>query len=161
MSEPAAKPINESLRRKRCSRLAAVQGLYNRDITSTKLSIDKHVEQIMQQWRDSIDAKDDEWPSTDMPTRSLLEDLLTGVTTHQDDIDETIKPVVKDNWKTERMSVVMLAILRCATYELKYHKDRKQAIIIDEYVSIASGFFEDQELGYVNSAIQQIAQNIS
>ena len=71
-------------------------------------------------------------------------------------MDEKLGSVIKDNWNTERMDPVMLAILRCATYELAFKPDRKTAVIVDEYVSIASGYFDGNELGFVHSALQQL-----
>lgn len=159
MNQPA-RPINESLRRKRSARIAAIQGLYNRDVLNSTLPLEKHIEQLISQWRDSIAAKDEEWPSDDMPERAMLTDLLSGVCEHKKSIDESMATVIKDNWKPERMGAVMTAVLRCAIYELTHKTERKTAVIIDEYVSIASDFLDDNQLAYVNSAIHQLAESL-
>lgn len=155
MTEQA--PLRKSLQRKRSSRLAAVQGLYHRDVMQSPISGEKLAEQLSAQWRDSIDTQDAEWPSDAMPEVALMRDILDGVIAHQTAIDAALESVIKADWKVARMNPVMLAILRSATFELNFRPDRKQAVILDEYVSLASGFFEGNELGYIHSALQQIA----
>lgn len=149
----------KSLQRKRSSRLAAVQGLYQRDVMQSSISGEKLSEQLSAQWRDSIDTHDIEWPSDAMPEVALMRDILDGVITNQTAIDTTLESVIKADWKVARMNPVMLAILRSATFELNFRPDRKHAVILDEYVSLASGFFEGNELGYIHSALQQISSN--
>lgn len=147
-----------SLRRKRSSRIAAVQALYNREITGTTLSPEKQVNQLMQQWKDSISAKDPEWPSHDLPETSLLLDIVQGAVAQHAAIDEVIAPYIKKEWKKERMDPTMVAILHAATYELHYKPARSTAIIVDEYVTIGSDFLDDDALGFANSVLQRIAQ---
>lgn len=149
----------KSLQRKRSSRLAAVQGLYQRDVMQSTISGEKLAEQLNHQWRDSIDTQDEQWPSDAMPELALMRDILDGVITHQTTIDATLESVIKADWKVARMNPVMLAILRSATFELNFRPDRKHAVILDEYVSLASGFFEGSELGYIHSALQQISSH--
>lgn len=146
-----------SLRRKRSARIAAVQALYNRSIVNSKLAPEKLATQITEQWRDSIANKEEEWPDTELPEVALLSELLAGVMEHQESIDTTMRSVIKENWKPERMSPVMLSVLRCAIYELQHQKQREAAIILDEYVTIAGGFFDDPELGFIHSALQRLA----
>lgn len=149
-----------SLRKKRSARLAAIQGIYNLAITGSKKPTEKLYQSLMDQWSDSIASQDEEWPSDDMPDTGLLRKLLDGVTQHQHDIDEALKSVVKENWKPERMDPVILAALRCAIYELQHHLELDKAVILDEYVSIAKGFTDDAELGFVHSALQSLATQL-
>ncbi len=149
-----------SIQRKRSARMAAIQGLYNLAVTGAKTPLPVLREQLLQQWKDSIAHQDSEWPSDAQPEHALLDDLLQGVATHRESIDVTLNSIIKDNWKTERMSPVMLATLRCAIYELTHHPERPTAIIIDEYVTITSGFFDNPELGFVNSALHQLSEQL-
>lgn len=159
MSESSARkePERLSLRRKRSARIAAVQGLYNRDITATKMAPEKQVDQLLGQWQDSIRLKDEEWPSFDMPERAMLLDILCGAVAHHDDIEATLQGYIKDNWKAERMDTTLMAILRAATYELHYKPERSAAVIVDEYITIASGFLDESSLAFTNSVLKRIA----
>lgn len=150
----------ESLRRKRAARLAAVQALYNRQVTESPLSAEKLAEQVSSQWRDSLTAQEAEWPGDELPEQALLKEIITGVIAHEAAIDHSMGSVIKENWRPERISPVMRNILRCAIYELQHHTERKDAILIDEYASIAAGFFDESELGFVHSALQRLAQSL-
>ncbi|MAR55692.1 MAG: hypothetical protein CMM93_00770 [Rickettsiales bacterium] len=150
----------ESLRRKRASRIAAVQALYTYAIREKPPLPAKLLEQITAQWQDSVQAQDSEWPMTDKPENALLEAVLLGTLSHLETIDTHIQLRIKENWKAERMDPVMRAVLRCAVYELAYFPERKTHMLLDEYVTIASGFFDGQELGYIHSALQQLAGDL-
>lgn len=162
MSESSARNASSgrlSLRRKRSARIAAVQALYNRDITGTKLAPEAQADQLLGQWQDSIRTKDEEWPSQDMPERALLVDILAGAVAHQDAIEFCIASYIKDNWKAERMDTTLMAILRAAAYELRYKQDRNAAVIVDEYASIASSFLDETSLAFAHSVLKRIAEN--
>jgi transcription antitermination protein NusB len=149
----------ESLRRKHCSRMAAVQALYSHAMSEHKPSAEKLFTQLVTQWKESAGV-DEEWPAQDKPEQSLLRDVIEGCLEHLESIDTHLQEVIKDNWRSERMDPVLIAILRCAVYELAYRAERKTAVIIDEYVSIASGYFDGQELGFVHSALQQLLPHL-
>lgn len=151
---------NLSIRRKRNARIAAIQALYNRSILNSTLAPEKLAAQITEQWRDSIATGEAEWPSDELPEAALLTELISGVSEQQERIDTVMRGIIKENWKPERMSPVMLSVLRCAIYELGERQDRDAAIILDEYVTIASGFFDDPELGFIHSALQRLAGDL-
>lgn len=152
MSQPIPR---ESLRRKHASRMAAVQALYSYAMADNKPSAERLYNQLIEQWGESV-GKDLEWPADDKPEQTMLRDVISGTLEHLSEIDATLSGVIKDNWKTERMDPVLLAVLRCSTYELAYKPERKVAVIVDEYVTIASGYFEGNELGFIHSALQQM-----
>lgn len=145
----------ESLRRKHASRMAAVQALYSHSISDGKPNAEKLFNQLIMQWAESA-GKDAEWPADDKPEQALLRDIISGTLEHLSEIDATLGGVIKDNWRTERMDPVLIALLRCATYELAYKPERKIPVIVNEYTTIASGYFDGNELGFVHSALQQI-----
>ncbi len=144
----------ESLRRKHAARMAAVQALYSYAMSTHKPTAEKLVTQLIDQWGESVGI-DIEWPADDKPEQAMLRDVVTGTLEHLAQIDETIASVTKENWKPERMDPVMISVLRCAVFELAHKPDRKTAVIVDEYVTIASGYFEGNELGFIHSAMQQ------
>lgn len=149
--------MRESLRRKHTARVAAVQALYSYAISEHKPSPEKLVEQLKAQWKESVRGADPEWPADDLPEQTMLSDVITGTISHLQAVDDTLASVIKENWKSERMDPVMLAILRCATFELAFRQDRKLPVLLDEYVTIAGGYFDGSELGYVHSALQTLA----
>lgn len=149
----------ESIRRKRSSRMAAVQALYSYAISERKPTTEKLVQQLIDQWGESVGI-DIEWPSDDKPEQAMLRDIVGGVVDHLTDVDNHINGTLKETWKPERMDPVLIALLRCAVFELAYKTDRKIPVIVDEYVTIASGYFEGNELGFVHSALQQLVAKL-
>ncbi len=150
-----SKAPRESLQRKTAARMAAVQALYSYGMSENKPSADKLITQLTDQWGESVGV-DSEWPADIKPEQAMLRDVTAGTVEHLADIDSKLEGIIKENWKSERMDPVMLATLRCAVYELTYKTERKTHVICDEYVSIASGYFEGNELGFVHSALQQL-----
>lgn len=146
----------ESLRRKRSARMAAIQGIYNYTITGSKMRAEILYKNLMSQWQQSVSEQNEEWLVDDMPEATLLKKILDGVIGHAADIDSTLQTVIKENWKPERMDPVMIAALRCAIYELKYHPEIHTAILVDEYVTITKEFTDGNELAFFNSAIQTL-----
>jgi transcription antitermination factor NusB len=73
-----------------------------------------------------------------------------------DEIDLLIKQNCK-NLSLQRLSKVVLAILRVGTYELKYceHK-HKVGNIIKDYLNIATAFGHNIETGFINGILDKI-----
>lgn len=161
MTEETAKSLpRESLRRKRSARIAAVQALYSYAMSANRPTADGLIAQLQTQWQESIAARDAEWPGEDLPEQSMLRDVISGVLGHLQAIDEQLQAVIREDWRDARMDPVMIALFRCATYELAYRTDRKLPMLIDEYVTIASGFFEENNLSYIHSALQRLGQQL-
>lgn len=150
----------ESLRRKRSARLAAIQGLYQYAMADYTPNIERLCETLSLQWKDSKATHDPDWPADDLPENALMRDIIAGTMEHITDIDNVLTSVIKDNWRPERLDPVMRSILRCAAYELQYQPKRHAAMLLDEYVSLASGFFDEAELGYIHSALQRLVPTL-
>jgi N utilization substance protein B len=52
------------------------------------------------------------------------------------------------------------AILRSGAYELSHRDDVPVEVVIDEYVELAKSFFEGPEPGFVNGALDKVAQDV-
>lgn len=150
----------ESLRRKRCARVAAIQGIYNFTLTGSIASSTTLFNNLMSQWQQSAHEQDEEWPVDDMPEGALLKKILSGVIDHGEQINAALKSVIKENWKPERMDPVMIASLRCAIYELMHHPDMRTPTLVDEYVTITKDFTDDNELAFFNSALQTLVTQL-
>ena len=55
--------------------------------------------------------------------------------------------------------VAFHAILRAGAFELMNRPDAPTEVVIDEYVEVAKSFFEGPEPGFVNAALDGIAQD--
>jgi N utilization substance protein B len=157
--KPAPKGVPLSLRRKSSARLAAVQCLYRLKITLEETLPEDLLTDYMEQWKDdkqlrprviSIDAD---------PDTAFLRKLLTGAMEHKDMIDGIITGSLNDKWTAERMSPLLLSILTCAIYELKFSAARPP-VVIDEYVTLTGRFFENAEIGFVNGLLDTLGRTL-
>jgi transcription antitermination factor NusB len=76
------------------------------------------------------------------------------------EVDNYIKNNLKQGWTVYRLNPLIRAILRCGTYELLHGMPKDCKIIVNEYVGVATAFFEDQKIGFVNGVLDSINKQI-
>jgi N utilization substance protein B len=84
------------------------------------------------------------------------ETLVVGVIEHADEIDALISAHAID-WTLDRMPAVDRALLRLATYELRWGPDIAPAVAIDEAVELARELSTDESPAFVNGVLGRIA----
>lgn len=80
------------------------------------------------------------------------------VITHIEEIDKLIDGSA-EKWSVDRIAKIELAVLRLATYEMKY-KEVPVQVVINEAVEIAKKYGEDQSSKFVHGVLGQIAKNL-
>jgi N utilization substance protein B len=83
--------------------------------------------------------------------------IVRGVAADQAQVDAAIRKRLASNWRLDRLDATARAILRAGAYELIAHVEIPHEVVIDEYVEVAKSFFEGQEPGFVNAALDAIA----
>jgi N utilization substance protein B len=91
---------------------------------------------------------------------AFFADLVRGVVAHQREVDAAVAKRLAQNWKLERIDATVRAMLRAGTYELAHRADVPTEVVIDEYVELAKSFFEGPEPGFVNGALDAVAQDV-
>ncbi|MDX2113064.1 MAG: transcription antitermination factor NusB [Alphaproteobacteria bacterium] len=150
--------INLSLQKKSAARLVAVQCLYQMAVEGKKRSSDACVAAVKKQLANNKPEQKQILGSSIEPNYPLLLALLSGVEEWEEKIRERVDSAFGKDWKRERMSPVLLAILECATFELFFHKDGKPKVIIDEYTRLTRRFFDDAEVDFVYGALSALHQ---
>lgn len=84
-------------------------------------------------------------------------DILDGVIAEQDAIDFTILQHAH-GWTIERMPAVDRAILRLATWEIRYNDEVDSAVAISEAVELAKELSTDDSARFVNGVLDAIAK---
>ncbi len=92
------------------------------------------------------------------PEDDLFYRLVGGVEEHLSDIDQMIASYLPDERPIERQLPLLLAILRCGLAEFLVCPQTPTAVIIDEYVDIAGGFFSQREPTFINAALDHLAR---
>lgn len=138
--------VNPSLIKKSAARLAAVQCLYQAGFES------KAADQLIVE-RMGLEEED----SNFVPDPKLLRGIVTGAMQEKSHLEEKFSTLLGERWQHYLMKPLIRAILLAAGYEIIYHSQLKPAIIINEYVGVASEFFDPAEIGFVNGVLQEIA----
>ena len=130
---------------RRAARLAAVQALYQMELTG--MGAEEVAEEFLAHRFEDAPAD-----------LEFFKSIVTGVPAHQVEIDKAIAQCLSENWTLARVDSILRAILRAAAFELVARKDVPGKAVIDEYVGIAHDFFTGDEPGFVNAALDALAR---
>lgn len=86
------------------------------------------------------------------------EELVTGVQTHQADIDTLIAGYA-DRWAIRRMPVVDRTVLRMALFELLWRDDIPVPVAINEAVELVKELSTDDSGRFVNGLLGRIVES--
>ena len=92
------------------------------------------------------------------PDTEFFADLVRGVPNRQKEIDRAIARYLAADWKFARIDSILRAILRAGSYELIARADVPAKVVIDEYLDITHAFFQGDEAGFVNAALDKLAR---
>ena len=134
------------------ARLAAVQALYQMDLAGTALA-DVLAEYEVYRLGKEIDGEvylkaDSAW----------FRSIVTGVVRDQKTLDPKISESISEGWTLSRLDSTLRAILRAGVFEIVSKPDVPTAVIVTEYVEIATAFFEGDEGKLVNAVLDRIAR---
>ncbi|MDE2364750.1 MAG: transcription antitermination factor NusB [Hyphomicrobiales bacterium] len=134
------------------ARLAAVQALYQMDVTG------KGVADVLAEFESHWIGREIEGDEYKPAELAFFRDILEGVLADQIAIDRQIDAALAEGWPLKRIEAVMRAILRAGDYELKKRNDVPARVIVSEYVDIAGAFFEREEAGMTNAVLDALAR---
>lgn len=131
------------------ARLAAVQALYQMELTQRDLS------DVLEQFLTHRFATVEIYAGAD---RGFFRDLVSGVAHGQAAIDSEIASHLAEGWRLSRIDSILRAILRSGVYEITKRADVPARAVINEYVEIARDFFGGEEPAVVNGVLDRIAR---
>jgi N utilization substance protein B len=136
------------------ARLAAVQALYQMEVSSAG------AEAVIREFGEHRFDRDIEDMALAGADEAFFADLVRGVVANQREVDAAIARRLAQNWRLERIDATVRAILRAGAYELTHRSDVPTEVVIDEYVELAKSFFDGPEPGFVNGALDGVAQDV-
>jgi N utilization substance protein B len=92
---------------------------------------------------------------SDPPVPEYATDLVEGVVTHRDRIDELLATYAEE-WTLDRMPPVDLAALRIGVYELLWCSDVPDAVAVSEAVALVSSLSTQESAGFVNGLLARL-----
>ena len=86
-------------------------------------------------------------------------EVLDGVLKYRKEIDGEISQHLKD-WTIERLSAIDRNLLRMATYEMFYAKEKvAPAVVINEAVDIAKEYGTDESAPFINGVLGKMVKS--
>ena len=136
------------------ARLAAVQALYQMDVTG------KGINEILAEFESHWIGREIEGDQYKPAELDFFRDILHGVLADQIAIDRQVDETLSEGWPLKRIEAVMRAILRAGDYELRKRADVPARVIVSEYVDVASAFYEREEVGMTNAVLDALARSL-
>lgn len=134
------------------ARLAAVQALYQMDMTGIDLN---DVVAEFEAHRLGQEVEGEQYRAAEA---EFFRDLVEGVVREQRELDPMIDQQLAQGWRLTRVDSILRAILRSGALELLIRKDVPARVVITEYVDIAHAFFGEDEPKVVNGILDRIAR---
>ena len=129
---------------------SAIRELAFRLIYSQEIQKEDNIEEQIELFLEANNLKD----------KNIIEyinDVLKGIELHKTEILKLIVENLKSDWKLERISKVVLSLLKLAIYEIKY-KNLAYKIVINEVVELAKKYGEEQSKNFVNGILASIVR---
>lgn len=154
MSEALEKPKASTPAQKSAARMAAVQALYTIDYTGNAAGAT--VQDFLQRKMPvDVDA-----PVPEDFDNELFKSVVDGTLARQADIDGMVSGSLDAKWPLERLEKIIKAILRAGVGELLTQPQNDTAIIINDYVNVAHGFFAGKEPALVNAVLDKVSKSL-
>jgi N utilization substance protein B len=138
--------LNLAAKARREARLAVVQALYQQDLNpSPTRSLADEFEQ--HRLEPQVDG-------------AHFRALLLAAGERATEIDELLNGALAKGWTVAKLEAVLRAVLRAGVAELLTFVEIPVRVVIDEYVTLAKGFFEGREPAMVNGVLDALAHRI-
>ncbi len=130
------------------ARLIAVQMLYRQSFE--KITPQK----LLAEFKANGPTLDEDQDFVD-PDLDLLNKILTGIGEHTGVVEEMLSARVTPEQAAEP---IIGSILRCGIFEIVYHPDIEAGIIISDYLTVGSSFFDGRETALINGVLDQASK---
>lgn len=149
---------------KSIARIAAIQTFYDYENTNEDQNINSSLMRIIEYYKSGA-MKDDLEMTTEHkfkiePRYNFLDELVKFTYGDIKTIDNTIEQYLTNEWTISKLSHLLLAVLRVAVGEITYYPETPTRVIISEYTDIASDLLDENEVGFVNSILENCARKI-
>ena len=147
-------PFDVTRARRAGARLAAVQALYEMEQAdkSARATIREFMEDRLGLGPEGVPIEDAD--------PDIFKSIVNAVVANQAKIDNAILARLAEGWKLTRLDATMRALLRAAGAEFIAHQELADAVILDEYVSLAHDFFDEPDAKFANALLQNVGRDL-
>jgi transcription antitermination protein NusB len=96
-------------------------------------------------------------PGTQAPLPEYAVDIVEGVESHRERIDEILTTYSR-GWTIARMPSVDRAVLRIGVWEVLYNDDVPDAVAVDEAVELARSLSTDESPSFINGLLGRVVR---
>jgi len=139
--------------RRSAARLAAVQVLY--EIAQTGKPAAEALGEFIE-FRIGHEVDGERFVAADI---TLLTAIVRGADAERAQIDQMIDAAVRPPLERQRIELLLRMILTAGTWELLRNHEMPAAVILAEYVAIATAFYGGPEPGLMNGVLDRVARN--
>ncbi len=147
MATPRKPPTARS-----AARLGAVQALYQLDIGNADLG------ETLAQFSSRVMGENFDDGQCGEADYKHLRDVVEGAFREQALIDPTVDKQLDKDWPLHRVNAIMRAILRAGAFEIMFKENVPAKVAINEYVNVASAFFDGEEPNLTNAVLNALAR---
>ena len=133
-------------------RLLAVQALY--EVSINKKAADSCLDELLSHIIEIGDLKNKLKSSKLL----LTKEIYRGVYTNLKSIDLILRNSLTNKGKDQSFDKLLLAIFRCAIYEIALHNKIAKKIVISEYLLISNHFFGSKEATLLNGVLDNLRE---
>jgi N utilization substance protein B len=138
--------------RRSAARLAAVQVLY--EIAQTEKSASEALGEFIE-FRIGHEIDGEKFVAADV---TLLTAIVRGADAERAEIDKQIEAALRPPLERDRLELLLRMILVAGTWEVLRNHEMPSAILLAEYVGIASAFYGGAEPQLMNGVLDRIAR---
>ncbi len=156
MSDAAKKDLPPASARSRSARLVAVQVLY--EIHHNH----EPVNEVLADYLGRGDRMELDGEPMVLPDGILLKKIVTGVAERQADLAGLIEGALAQKSQggpALATEALLQSIFLCGAYELLAHEDIDAPIIINDYLDVAHGFYDEPQVKLVNWVLDTIKKS--
>jgi len=87
-----------------------------------------------------------------------LREVVEGAVREQALIDPTLDNHLDKEWPVHRVNAILRAVLRAGAFEIMFKENVPAKVAINEYVNVASAFFDKDEPALANAVLNALAR---
>lgn len=137
---------------KSAARLGAVQALYQMDIAAADLG------ETLAQFATRATGENFDDGQCGEADYKYLREVVEGTVREQALIDLTVDKQLNKDWPIHRVNAILRAVLRAGAFEIMFKENVPAKVAINEYVNVASAFFDKEESALANAVLNALAR---
>lgn len=152
-TEPRSKAEDQPSAR-RAARLAAVQALYQIEISGEK------PDTVLAEFPGRFAGEMLDGGESPVFDREFFGDMVKGVVARREELDQLIAGALARDLTVERLELLLRVVLRAGTFEILARIDVPARVALAEHVGISHAFFAERETGLVNGVLDKLARSL-